>query len=61
VTSLPLGLQVTGIVVGILAGTAGTLLGVLNQVLRRHDTKPDLPVEAKVEPISATKTAVESW
>jgi|SRR5215218_2931034 hypothetical protein len=47
--TLPLWLQITGILVGTVAGIAGIVLGILNLFLRRQDTKPRLSVEAKVE------------
>jgi hypothetical protein len=48
--TLPLWLQIAGLVVALVSGVAGTVLGIINLVLRVRDTKPRLLVEAHVEP-----------
>jgi hypothetical protein len=48
--TLPLWLQITGLVVAALSGIVGTVLGVLNMFLRWRDTRPRLVLEAKEEP-----------
>jgi hypothetical protein len=49
-STLPLWQQIIGLVVAVASGIVGTVLGVLNLLLRRRDTKPRLSVEAKADP-----------
>ena len=47
--TLPLWLQITGIVVGVVTGIIGTVLGILNVVWRRQEAEPDLTVSWEEE------------
>jgi hypothetical protein len=49
-STLPLWLQIIGFVVAVLSGIVGTVLGVLNLLLRWRDAMPRLSVEAKADP-----------
>ena len=53
--SIPLWLQIVGIIVALTTGIAGTALGIINLVLRLRDVRPRLLVEAKTEPTHDNK------
>jgi hypothetical protein len=47
--TLPLWLQITGIVVGVVTGIVGTVLGILNLMWRWREGRPDLAVHWEEE------------
>jgi hypothetical protein len=50
VSALPSWLQIAGFVVGVAGGLTGTVLGIINLVLRYRENQPRLSVEAELEP-----------
>jgi len=54
-SSVPSWLQIVGLIVALATGIAGTVLGIINLVLRLRDARPRLLVEAKIEPAPDNK------